>query len=289
MKKCTLCKDAKHRVMRWEFSPYHKNSYTKPVECISKNTAVDGHFATTSDFQVSPIQHCKKVPTSSPEESCDACEDPQNPTKKLYVDKTITPNKCIETCPKNEYKYVDNNDHCVNCPLIENCGECDLSGCTRCKPGFGFEKGTKTCVDCSAAGKFIDENNECDECMGRCDECSTKDNCQKCSGGFYLLISSSGQSRDQCVICDEKNKFRNLKNQCQPCQEGCSDCDNFTHCNKCSQSGTNGFLLFLQPDQSGCSTQCPDNHYKDKSSQKCLKCPLHCKSIFGEISLKIMI
>ena len=275
--------------MRWGDSEYHKNQGLPPEECIDRNTKVDGHYLDRYDFRKCPIKNCKVCPISQPQRLCDACADPENPNKKLYVDKASSDNQCIETCPKEEYKYINKEDHCVNCPVFENCKECDLVGCSLCKQGFGFKKGTRTCIECSGPGKLINDNKECDECLENCEKCLNTENCQKCFQGFYLLVSATGQGLGQCVRCNQKNQILNVFGQCKIriCQEGCLECDtdNLNKCRRCATSNEQGFL-FLKVDQSGCSNQCPESYYKDKRSRTCLKCPENCKSLISYFSRK---
>ena len=129
--------------MRWEESSYHQNNGSPPVECIDKLRIVEGHYVTGKDFQRCPIENCKKCTAATKDELCETCEDPQDSTKTLFVDKTVTPDKCVKVCPKEEDKYVDVNQHCVNCPGYYRCKECDLIGCTKCDDGHALKKGDR--------------------------------------------------------------------------------------------------------------------------------------------------
>ena len=253
--------------MRWEDSEYHRDKdLPLGVECIGKDRLVDGHYAADTDFKKCPILNCKRCPLSSPQEICQECENPLNRARLMKVDPSVTPNKCVEACPN-----------------MEHCKECDSEKCLACFDRHVLGKVDRVCKTCIGEGEFIDEANECDNCIENCVKCSKKSKCERCSESFYPLISSSGKEENQCVDCKDYGFFKNKQGSCQPCQEGCLVCQDSKSCENCDEKNSDG-LLFLQPDKNGCRNDCPQNYFKDKASLTCLRCPDHCKFNYASIS-----
>ena len=259
--------------MRWEDSLYHQSKAPPLVECINKVTDVAGHYLAALDFKKCPILNCKKCPSDSPSKTCEACQDPTAPSTAWFVDKTTTPNRCIQDCPKAEYKFVDDKNHCVNCPQIDNCKECDKLGCSLCNDGFVLKKGLRDCVVCNGIGEFINANNECEKCPQYCSQCDLN-GCSACLQGYVFALNS-----DVCTECTDKGKFINDQNRCDDCKENCDRCQDKQGCSECSD----GFNLLLTKDGqvTDSCVRCDQKEQFPNNKNQCQSCPEGCVDCEG--------
>ncbi|KAL4490436.1 hypothetical protein ABPG72_002646 [Tetrahymena utriculariae] len=152
---------------------------------------------------------------------------------------------------------------------IDNCQNCDASGCLACVNGFQLYK--KQCYSTCPEGTYKLSAIECADCHA---------SCKTCSGGIYsfsiilyllqlLLLFCKGSNKN-CVIC-QPNTYLNPD---YSCQSGCVSnyyqrSADFT-CQKCDISCFN----CISPGDSGSCTSCSGSLYLTKN--QCLQnCPLN--------------
>jgi proprotein convertase subtilisin/kexin type 5 len=135
-------------------------------------------------------------------------------------------------------------------PLITQCKSCVTGNYL-----FGTEcRGT--CPD-----RFYENSltNECMNCVGPCNTCSTLTDCETCLTGFFF---NSGTFR--CNACLVKNCGDCLSdiNTCTTCKTGFRVNNSICICD-----GANFEL------NGNCLAACPAGYFKDTATQSCLRCP----------------
>ena len=181
--------------------------------------------------------------------------------------------KCFDTKPENESKYYTDDEgitYFLCNATIEHCEECNgKNNCIKCEDNYFMVNNDKT--KCVKKDK-IDEDNyyfdekeniyhSCNDTMSKCEQCSGKNNCTKCSDEYYF----EGDDRTKCVKDLDIKKYYTEDNGTSyyPCDywvEHCQECTAKNECTKC----TNGYFL-IGNNKSYCHNNIEniDNYYSN--------------------------
>ncbi|KAG8193100.1 hypothetical protein JTE90_013860 [Oedothorax gibbosus] len=172
---------------------------------------------------------------------------------------------CVLKCPG--HYYAGHEPSCNRCH--RSCEFCtDFTSCTKCNPNWerisihscSFE------TKCPHSGWYNPQLGSCDDCDPNCEECSLPDthNCATCNAGYVW-------HEKHCTgICPDG--YFILQDECSPCDEQCSKCDNRDKCVLCKD----GFLLHSEK----CYPFCPLGYY-DGGRKKCEVCHPACQHCTG--------
>lgn len=267
-------------------------------------------------------RHCSNAKT------CTECKD------GYYKSGTSGCLQCITNCEKCDNKdtcntcktgfYKDDKGKCQECKA--NCDACNSTYCLDCAPQhYPLDDGScgpcaevcyecsgpsdKECLKCDPGYYFSRPNRNCFKCNEACSTCTgpNADDCTNCNNGYYMQDNKCVRCESGCEICESYHQCKQCKNgfylhdnngdmDCEPCSEGCMDCNNENHdCTKCfpgfyeATQGTSGKLKCMPCSQNcqSCEkttghpcTQCFEGYYPDNN--KCAKCQLPCSSCSSE-------
>lgn len=165
---------------------------------------------------------------------------------------------------------------CLKChPDCRTCSGLTSSQCLNCDTTlFTFDQLTSRCRRICAAGKFVNDDNKCEDCYEHCTQCigPGKTQCTSCAANYELDFSNS------CSIpCAEVAEFREMEsNSCQRCAPTCRHCrgPNVNDCEDCYE----GFELV----DSMCFGICQSDYYrKPAPDYQCSKCNELCSECTG--------
>ena len=275
--KCRTCKNPNERAINWYTSPSPDHSSKPDTECIPATQVVDYWYVGTYSFARCKISFCKKCLTPN---TCEECKSYDNSLDlKVYVKNSIY--SCIQ-CLASDSRFVNAQGHCEDCPAVEECAECDMNGCTKCKDRFNMMEGMRKCVDCKKeVASYLDTDKVCKKCLKDCVTCTLGNECIKCREGYGVLQGSANPQ--QCVECKFKlGYFLNEETGiCTPCLENCERCRNPKECQKCKD----GFHVEIGSKNPQKCVQCPRPfHFASKVDNKCHPCLKNCEKCETEIT-----
>ena len=154
---------------------------------------------------------------------------------------TLTNGSCSPLCPDGSFYSHETDSHCL--PCHNSCYTCigmyDRA-CTSCEPDRFLMDGV--CIDpVTECGDrmYKDRYSSCKPCPLGCLECSSHDNCLKCT-------QESHNSDHMCSMdCPGGFFYRKSSHKCEDCHSTCLTCSNGsdpTHCSTC----TDGYQLSLE-------------------------------------------
>lgn len=187
--------------------------------------------------------------------------------------------KCVSKCPDG--KYPDTSYVCQVCP--SQCVLCQAaSQCTKCLnkgPGFPLQSFYYVNYQCvlECPDRYYKDSLDpwdlfCRSCPSGCNQCSDENTCTVCDPGWYLDTFFAGTKKLCVSKCQPGYYPNNATMSCQQCLTGCSNCDNSTHCAKC----TKGMVLNVGAVTTTCLDTCPDGYYSD-AQNTCKACISGCK------------
>ena len=174
-------------------------------------------------------------------------------------------NSCVEDCPLHFYR---SNWTCKACHSdCRSCVNNSNDDCLSCFPGR-FLDGQKCVLECPA-GTF-GKNGVCSPCITNCFSCMSRDFCDSCSSGYYLLsLQSSGT---KCVSqCPSGYVLHSPSRSCQSCPANCTKCSTSSSCLTCQPNH-----VYYAPSGS-CLSVCPDGYYSSLNGQ-CMACQPPCST-----------
>ena len=264
---------------------YAKSPYIQPtdpnfgkIHCEVKQAQIDGFYAAETDLDFQPcLQNCKKC---SDGQTCEICQTPSG-TPIVYPYQASTPHLCTEC--KEDHRYVDQNNLCVDCPA--ECTKCSsATNCTECRqnyflmnlqegpcvpcPSSGYKISQNQCIKGCGPSEYADSKNECEPCPLHCSTCSDLTGaCSACEAGHSFKTGS----KDCWKSCPEKH-YRKEIYTCSACSKHCLECLDVTgECKTCQ----NNFEI-SPVNNKECFRLCPEFQYETESKD-CRPCPANCK------------
>ena len=148
------------------------------------------------------------------------------------------PNRCL-ACSQSvgciiceEGFYRDDQGRCQKCKPGCKCNSPDR--CTSClDPTQYLQSDLNSCSDTCEKGEYQDKNKiECRKCQFPCVECSSTNQCSKCSTKYQLIHGTCKACPSKCEVCDNDTKctkcllgFFLNKGECVECPAECLECD----------------------------------------------------------------
>lgn len=152
-----------------------------------------------------------------------------------------------DVCTKCDRGYfLDQDLHaCEACH--ENCADCLSDFCMECKQGMFRNLLTGQCsLDCASGEYGNKREGVCMVCPVGCTECESGSNCESCERGYSLTYLG----------------------ECLPCADHCEHCEK-GQCLKCATD-------FFEDATGICVSNCGAGMYGQKTSSKCMTCPIGC-------------
>ena len=248
----------------------YNNDYTQCVKC-KNNTFIIGNdkskchddidiekYYTDDGISYTPcnntIEHCLKC---SKKDYCLKCDE-----NYFFIGDDRT--KCFKNNDIDTNKYILDEDELVYflcSDIIENCEECQNKNlCKKCKNGFVLIEDSNKKQSCKKdinEDKYYTENEDekiiyhlCNDSILNCDECSSKDKCNKCQDGFSFIGNNYTKCHKEEEI--EKDKYYSDDNgityySCDTQIQNCQKCLNKSYCIKCEDN-----YFFIGNDRKKC-------------------------------------
>ena len=154
----------------------------------------------------------------------------------------ISGNKCNK-CVKNKRLNYEKTE-CIN--LIDNCENYDKNeNCIKCVSKYAFiGNDNKKCINIDEIdiNKYYTEDNgisyfPCDTYINNCDECSKKDECNKCISSYVILDNNKSICINKEELDEKKTAFKideyNYKS-CNLAINNCITCTSENYCLTCN-------------------------------------------------------
>eukprot|EP00058_Branchiostoma_floridae_P016157 XP_002601645.1 hypothetical protein BRAFLDRAFT_124316 [Branchiostoma floridae] len=174
-----------------------------------------------------------------------------------------TPQTREEPTDEEERKCLDCSADCLTC-------EVSADHCTSCDEEDGLKLFENTCVAQCSEGRYMDENDVCQDCDDSCETCTGPDatDCVTCADEDLLQES-------QCVESCSSGYFQQ-EYECLKCHATCASCSGSRddQCLTCSGH------LELDEDTHRCITSCEDGEYGTEEGT-CEDCNSICKKCNG--------
>ena len=130
-------------------------------------------------------------------------------------------NSCVKCNKIGESKKGTNNGNgiCIDC--LVNCINCDNSQeCLKCQQNYYLKNNTKECSLCNESSILKQGKNDgtgkCVECPENCLKCKSKDFCETCKKGLFIL--QLNETHSICNACDQNGYYKNLTDlKCKKC------------------------------------------------------------------------
>ena len=187
-------------------------------------------------------------------------------------------NTCILGCNTQDGWFTDGLK-CIKCD--SSCLTCInffSSSCSSCRVGE-FLGLNGSCTACLKNGLVRTPDGFCRPCNMECATCSIhSSNCTTCRLGLYQYPNNS------CGRCRETNHYKTSENgitKCFPCDPTCLECKagSKNDCTKCDNTGLNGQILLLFPDNS--CRECNLEGWYRNGYVTCEKCHEDCATCTG--------
>eukprot|EP00123_Amoebidium_parasiticum_P015274 comp22868_c0_seq1/m.36096 comp22868_c0_seq1/g.36096 ORF comp22868_c0_seq1/g.36096 comp22868_c0_seq1/m.36096 type:complete len:2150 (-) comp22868_c0_seq1:580-7029(-) len=186
--------------------------------------------------------HCMACPftckSCQAADKCTGCHDGYKLDKGLCLCTDKDKCKALEDKHKaqnNNTTPVDKNVNSTDSAGSANCGfnckDCNKTTCTACAEGFVPSPTNKTECMCAVGlwqGK-TDTGHRCLPCMKHCAECTSGNDCQKCSNGFEKSTVEEGM-----CVCSGGTYLKGDK--CEKCKANCEICSDAHSCKQCAHT-----------------------------------------------------
>jgi proprotein convertase subtilisin/kexin type 5 len=202
------------------------------------------------------------------DKNCEVCNNTSctNCKKDFFMVFSGKGNKCVETCPPEQYGEVKNRK-CE--PCMKGCNKCSNgTECEQCDNAFVFFPENKTCIaKCPEGYTSVRIPNAphsiCYKCTDpnatACEE-NKPDNSVVCKKEFILMPGK--KKCEKQAICKDKSYYNAELNTCEQCPKECTLCEDKQHCTACAH----GF----DPVDGVCNNDCPDKSTFVKG--RCVEC-----------------
>ena len=186
-------------------------------------------------------------------ENCTKCENDKK-CLECFEDNAFVNDDFSKCYSKENFKVgyysKKNGTITIYYPCLENCGECDKEDiCEKCIDDFAFiGESRNNCIntkdkDVFDIKKYYTEDNgisyfPCDTVIKNCDECSTKNECNKCNSQYIILD-------DNTFICLSREEYDNSKTaykideynykSCNKSMNNCITCNSENYCLSCKE------------------------------------------------------
>lgn len=218
-----------------------------------------------------PCITCENFNSETPCSECAKGFD-LNPTEKKCVFKCASgqvfdskDNTCKQNC--GDEQFQDTKGVCG--PCATNCKLCTSpheANCSKCKNGFILSD--QVCVAICEQAKYA-ENGKCEDCMRNCEQCKSKEKCEKCKNGYFF----GGKGYCQ-KICSKDMYYSYSSDTCEFCPFGCLECESISQCNKCLPN----FIFH----ELSCLKSCPIRFTENFNEKTCDKCKENCTQCLFE-------
>ena len=182
--------------------------------------------------------------------------------KNNYIDKNTSFYNEDDIVVNTVENTVENTIVYILCgDIIENCEECqNQTFCKKCKNGFALIEDINKKQSCKKdinEDKYYTEEKEeriifhlCNDSIPHCDECSSKEKCNKCQDGFSFIGNNQTKCHKEEEI--EKDKYYSDDNgttyySCDTQIQNCQKCLNKSYCIKCEDN-----YFFIGEDRKKC-------------------------------------
>lgn len=226
-------------------------TYLQNKRCVTQCDS--DKMANSNNECVSCATHCSECLTS---DTCKTCE----------VGYELINGKCLSSCSSGQVRIA--TGECKDCVDKNNCVECNAANtsiCFSCKYPKVLYNGR--CVEDCYETTYKSYNSstgieECLPCPSKCKVCTNSSSCTECKTNYSLIPINSSNSNSYCDVCPT-GTFDN-KGICNPCADGCSNCNNFDSCLNCNSGYYNYYGV--------CKPTCPDGSYLIASENSCINC-----------------
>ncbi|XP_030623096.1 proprotein convertase subtilisin/kexin type 5 [Chanos chanos] len=240
-----------------------------PKHCLS---CIDGYYK----FEESCYKFCPaKTYSVEGNMSCVACEHhcvscDQDECYWCEADHFLSDGECVRECEEGFYGDEDSQE-CERCH--EDCRMCsgpEHDDCDSCHEGVQrLESGECGYEEESCPPKsYLTDDGECESCHSSCETCwgKLRSQCHSCIKGRYL------SSEHMCVArCPVGTFGSKTSGQCEPCSQGCAQCQDDQRCLRCHP----GYVTPLYLKRGQCVSECIRGYL---AGQVCQSCAVGCAS-----------
>ena len=184
-------------------------------------------------------------------ENCTKCENEQK-CLECFEDNAFLNNDFSKCYSKENFKtgYYSNAEKTIYYPCLDNCGVCvNDESCQVCITDYAFIGENKDkCINIKNKtifdiNKYYTEDNgisyfPCDTLITNCDECSTKNECNKCISEFIILDNNKSICLSKKEYDKNKKAYKideyNYKS-CNKAINNCITCNSENYCLSCDK------------------------------------------------------